>query len=761
MRVAGPCGRWLAALWCLAACHVVSAASAPGHPRLLLGAGEAPALREESRKSPLFAAAVSRTAARLEPHLAQLPAVPAPRDAGGGYTHERHKANGILLAEAGALFQWTGETRYAEFARQLLLGYAELYPQLGPHPVRKSRTPGRLFWQSLNESVWLVHAAMGYDGVYEALAAQDRRRIETNLLRPVARFLSTESPRMFNRIHNHGTWATAAVGMTGYVLDDERLVRMALLGTLEDGKGGFLAQLRHLFSPDGYYLEGPYYQRYAMMPFVLFARAIERNEPQRAIFEYRNGVLGKAIRTTIQLTYGGRFFPVNDALPEKGLDTMELDHAIAIAYGQTADPALLSLVDDRSHLVLTADALRLALAKEAGEEQPFPFASRHFRDGADGQRGALTVLRGGTGASTPEGLPRTTRCPRAPEGYALVFKATSHGLGHGHFDRLHWMFYDNGVDVVADYGAARFLNVVQKAGGRYLPENTSWAKQTVAHNTLVVDEASQFQGDVKQADASWPADHFFHASANAQIVSAVEKLAYPGIALRRTMLLIDWPALDCPFVLDVWRALGTRPRRFDLPLYFKGHMIETVPRLEAASSLRPLGDHNGYQHLWLLGEAAAPAGERLAFTWLRAGRFYTYAVQANASLRAMMTRVGAGDPDFSLRPEPGLMLRADQVDNLALVALLEPHGEYSSSREFTRHSKPQVADMRWFDADGKDVVTIRAGSGEHLSVALSYDRDADAAHVVETATGRHEWRGYYRVSMADAAMPNQGDREGP
>ena len=709
--------------------QVVCAATAPGHPRLLLGAGEAEALREDWPKSPLFAAAIARAKDRLAPHLATPPAVPAPRDAGGGYTHERHKANGILLAEAGALYQWTGDAAYAEMVRRLLLRYADLYPTLGTHPVRASRTPGRLFWQILNESVWLVFAIRGYDNVYDALDAADRERIETDLLRPLARFLSVETPQTFDRIHNHGTWAVAAVGMTGYVLGDEQLVRMALLGTTQDGEGGFLAQLRQLFSPQGYYLEGPYYLRYAIMPFVVFAKAIERNEPERGIFAYRDGIVHRAIRCAIQTTYGGRFFPVNDAIPEKGLDTMELDHAIAIAYGQTSDPALLSLINERSSLILTADALRMAMAKESGLETPFPFATRHFGDGPNGDQGALTVLRSGAGAKDS----------------ALVFKATSHGMSHGHFDRLHWLFYDNGVEVVSDYGAARFLNVVQKDGGRYLPENTTWAKQTVAHNTLVVDGQSQFQGDRKEADRSWPTDHFFDASDGVQIVSAVEKLAYPGTELRHTMLLIDWPVLAQPVVLHVWRANSEKPRPIDLPLYFKGHIIETDPQFTVASSLHPLGEANGYQHLWRIGDAAVPAGGRFALTWLRGGRFYTYAVRANAELQARTTRVGATDPNFNLRPESGLLLRAAPTEDLSLVAVLEPHGAYSGAREFTIDSEPLIADVTRFGDGGKDLVNVTAASGDQLAVALSYNADADVSHTIETEANRYDWRGYYRV----------------
>ena len=38
-------------------------------------------------------------------------------------------------------------------------------------------------------------------------------------------------------------------------------------------------------------------------------------------------------------------------------------------------------------------------------------------------------------------------------------KYTSQGMGHGHFDKLSYTFYDNNNEVVRDYGAARFLNI--------------------------------------------------------------------------------------------------------------------------------------------------------------------------------------------------------------------------------------------------------------------------------------------------------------
>src|SRR3546814_20539196 len=112
----------------------------------------------------------------------------------------------------------------------------------------------------------------------------------------MARFLSDGSPQVINRIHNHATWAAAGVGLSGYLLGDRDLVDQALLGLDKSGKAGFLRQLDLLFSPDGYYAEGPYYQRHALQPFFVFAAATAAHDPQRKIFAYRNGTALKAIR---------------------------------------------------------------------------------------------------------------------------------------------------------------------------------------------------------------------------------------------------------------------------------------------------------------------------------------------------------------------------------------------------------------------------------------------------------------------------------
>jgi len=423
-----------------------------------------------------FADTLDASKAQIEAQMKLPFSVPVPEDAGGGYTHEQHKKNAKLIYDAGQIYKLTGDARYAEFAGDLMLAYAEVYPDWGLHPAKKEQSPGRMFWQNLNESMWLLHASQSYGAVKAVLSVEQRAKIETNLLRNMAEFLSNGSPETFNKVHNHGTWATAAVGLTGYAIDDDEYVQQALMGLDKSGDAGFLKQMDKLFSPDGYYNEGPYYQRFALKPFVVFAQAVAKNNPEKKIFEQRDGILKKAIYTTIQQNYGGLFFPINDAIKDKGIATNELLHGVAIAYDLTGDRGLLSIAKAQEKFVLTPESRIVSRDLLAGKADPFDYKTMRLRDGENGTEGALDIIR----------------ASQDPNDLALVVKNTSQGLGHGHFDKLGFLLYNAGHEIIRDYGAARFLNVEAKYGGHYLAENNRFAKQTIAHNALVVDETQPF-----------------------------------------------------------------------------------------------------------------------------------------------------------------------------------------------------------------------------------------------------------------------------
>ena len=699
------------------------------NPRTMINVDDVNEVRSNLARSPSFSKFVASTQTRIDDYFATSPDVPQPTDPGGGYTHEQHKKNGIAIYEAGTLYAFTGEPRYANYAKELLTAYSRLYPTLGEHPVERSKYPGRLFWQVLNEAVFLVYSIQGYDMIRSGLDETERENIEVNLFRPLADFLSTGSPNTFNRIHNHAAWAVAGVGATGYVLDDEKYVQLALRGTALDGSAGYFKLVDSLFSPDGYYTEGPYYQRYALMPFVVFARLIEQNQPEREIFEYRNKVLLKAISTCIDLSYNGLFFPFNDAIKDKGLNTVELRYGVAIAYALTGDDQLLQIAQMQNDFVLTADSFRMALAIDEGKSKPFKFRSKLIRDGATGERGALGVLRAGRGFTDQ----------------TVVLKATSHGFGHGHFDRLNLMYFDNGNEILSDYGSARFLNIEQKEGGRYLPENTSWAKQTIAHNTVVVDEQSHFDGDWEVADQFFPTVTQFQNDPSLKLVRAFTENPYKNVKLERLIALVDLVTSEFPLVLDLFTVHGKQNHQFDLPVHFEGHHIftNTKPSSDFVKSQTPLADENGYQHLWLRARHDLDKDEVFSFTWLNSGRFYSIVSKTNTAGSVLFTQLGANDPNFNLRPQQNFIRRIDGTKHAVFLSVLETHGEYNGAAEFTVNNKPEVSNLSYFEVHDYQVIHLETTAKESYYLAFARNADSRQNHslTIDKSTPRLMWQG--------------------
>ena len=678
---------------------------------------------------PLYAAELERARKFVDVMISEGVVVPVPKDPGGGYTHEQHKRNFRAIYLGGQLFRITGEQRYGDYVREMLLEYANLYPTLGDHPAKANQNVGRLFWQVLNDAMWLVHAVQGYADIRDTLSAEDRQRIDDDVFRRAVHFLSVDSQRTFDRIHNHATWATAGVGMTGYLLGDRDMVERALLGSDKSGEAGFLRQSDLLFSPDGYYTEGPYYQRFALLPFMVFADSIERNEPERKIFEHRDGILLKALRTTVQLSYRGYFFPFNDAIRDKSLKTAELYDGIAIAYAQTRDPSLLSVAEFQGRTVLSKNGMMVASDLAAGKATPFPFRSLLLSDGPEGQQGAVAILRRGEGD-------RHT---------ALIAKNTAQGMGHGHFDKLAWQLYDNGHEIVRDYGAARFLNIEAKEGGRYLPENTTWAKASIAHNTLVVDQKSHFDGEVKVANTLWPEQLYFSDADGLQVSSARIDSAYPGVAITRTLIMPDVPGLEAPLVLDLVRAESDDAHLYDLPLHYSGHIMEFDFDVESRTAERPvLGDANGYQHVWVDAKASLADGKG-ALTWILDGRFYTYRFAGNGPLNAILGESGANDPDFNLRREPLIILRAQRDGSASFASLIEAHGKYDGAAEQTVASRSRVADLTHNQIDNKDIMRLTLKTGQRFAIAISHNPDPEQAHTVMLDDEKIVWTGFAAV----------------
>ncbi|GAB4335588.1 MAG: hypothetical protein Kow0037_15690 [Calditrichia bacterium] len=702
------------------------------HPSVLITKKEAAQIKSALGRYSLLDKSFEQARQMVEAGIKSGIEVPQPGEA-GGYAHERHKQNYREMQTAGLLYTITGEKRYAEFVRDMLLKYAELYPTLGPHPLAHHQAPGRLFHQMLNETVWLLHSAQAYDCIYDFLKPAEREVIERNVFRRIAEWFTTENAKEFNRIHNHGTWSVASVGILGYVLEDQNLVDMALYGTNKDGKGGFLKQLDLLFSPDGYYMEGPYYIRYALRPFFYFAEAIERNQPELKIYDYRDQILKKAYYSAVQTIFpNGVFPPINDASRTMNIAAPGVVLATDLTYSRYgADENLLGLAAFQDQVILNESGLAIAKALE-GLEKPatFTWGSVEFRDGYDGEKGGLGILRYGTGNTQS----------------MLLMKYGVHGAGHGHFDKLHFIFFNNGREVVPDYGFSRWINIEPKFGGRYLPENKSYAMQTVAHNTVVVDQQSQNRGNRKEADKRSGKRHFFDASnPDVQVMSAFANECYPGVSQQRTMFLLKSEERESPIVVDLFKIKSEEEHSYDYPLHFRGQLMATSFKYNAFTEmLRPLGQNFGYQHIW--NEAEARVDSTIRFTWLDGNKYYTWVTATPKNAQVFLGRTGANDPNFNLIQEPLILMRTRGKDIL-FASVIEPHGYFNEAGEKSVGATGKITSVNIIGSNEQaSVVEILDVNGKGWQIIVTHQAaDKDARREVTFGDRTFKWTGNYLV----------------
>ncbi len=704
-------------------------------PGLLLTPGGVKEIRKWSSRLPAFEKSLEELKKTADQALTNPILVPVPKDGGGGYTHEKHKSNYTEMVAAGVLYQITGRRDYSSFVRDMLMEYARIYPELGPHPIVRSPVPGKLFWQTLNESVWLVNTACAYDCVFNAIPEPDRRYIEDNLFYPMAGFISNGNPdnyAVFNRMHNHGTWANAAVGMIGYVMRDQNLVDMALYGSKKDGSAGFFKQLEVLFSPDGYFTEGPYYQRYALWPFLVFAQAIQHQQPELDVFGFRNGILYRAVDAMTQLSYNGELFYLNDAL-QKTLKSTDIISSVDIAFRNNPEKKEWLEVARYQDAFLVSDA-GIFTAKAMYREMSAPVVMKpaFLSDGPAGDQGGIAILRWGSGNDHT----------------CLTFKATSHGLSHGHYDKLSISFFDSGNPVLTDYGSARFLNIEPKSGGNYTPENYSWAMQSIAHNTVSVNEGCQFNGQIKVSSLHHSEINFFDFSDPAvQVVSGTENNAFPGVSMQRTLALLKLSDLENPVVLDIFRIVSDTLCQLDLPFYFRGHPVSSSVNLQKSfEALKPLGKGNGYQHLWLEAEGRSAANTAV-FSWVNGSRFYHITTCTNPETQLLMARTGANDPGFNLRSEQGLIIRQPQARRHTFVSVVEPRGMYDLTREMTSGFQSNISGLQLLKEEDEFSV-IRVTLPENRSflfIAVNRDFGEETERSVKVDNKVIRFKGNYQL----------------
>ncbi|MBC7005365.1 heparinase II/III family protein [Photobacterium sp. BZF1] len=703
---------------------------------VLLTNEEASDLHKEIGSSSLMGHTIAKLQAELEQYMALPMDVPGQSEA-GGYEHNKHRQNYHYINLAGRLFLITKDERYAKYAGQLLTQYADKYLQLDFHVQRNTNPPGRLFHQMLNEHMWLMYASLGYSCISAWLSDSQRDHIVENLFKPMLTVATEKYDFDFDRIHNHGIWAVAAAGICGLAIGERKYVEMAVYGLNGDGKtGGFLAQLSELFSPSGYYIEGPYYHRFAIRPLAVFAEVLHRHMPELDIYNYKDQVIKKTTHALLATAYPNGLFPaLNDASKSMGITDMGVVVAVSMVFKRYGfDENLLGMAQIQDQVWMHPCGLSLSQAcdAEGNIEQPF-WPSVELNEGPDGNSGAQGFLR---------------MQAKDKDICQLSMNYGQHGMGHGHFDTLGIAFYNRGQEVLREYGFARWVNIEPKFGGRYLDENKSYARQTINHNSVTVDEGCQNQFDVNRADSVHGKPHFFMGEgAELQAMSAFADEHYPGTGMQRTVMMLKSDALESPLLIDLYRLTSDKPHQYDYSHQYQGQIIRTDFDYKANTELHPLGDDYGYQHLWNL--ARGEAGNSALISWLQGNSYYTWlGTSSSSDNEVIFTQTGANDPQFNLRHETSFIMRTTGKD-LLFASALETHGYFNEAVEASVDARGTLNKINVLAHNETGSVVAIEGESIRFTVMVSNQPNVTdtTEHRIIINDTTYSWKGFLAVEQ--------------
>lgn len=466
----------------------------------------------------------------------------------------QHNDLALAARNLGLAWQLTGEGVHAEAALEFLLAYADAYESYPIHGVDggPGRSGARVLAQTLDESGWLVNVAWAYDliGDSPALDEADRRRIEQGLLRPAAAVIARHDAGM----SNWQAWHNAALAAAGRALGDPRLVALAV-----HGPSGFHFHMAESVLADGFWYEGSWgYHFFTLTPMTYLAEMGERGEFPL----YGDPALREMYRAPVLFAPPDLVLPAfNDssAVDLRGSAGWRLEAAYR-AYG---DPMLLVPLVGESR---PTEALFFG-AEVLPDEAPLVTDSLVF------EASGYAILRGGDAED--------------PWWAALDFGP--HGGWHGHYDKLSLVIFGRGRMLGLDPGSHSYALAIHDA----------WDRVTLAHNTVVVDEAVQMEAT--------GALERFEVLPGLVWVRASGGEAAPQVALARDVVMTEGYVLD-RFTAE---AEDGEAHRYDWVWHAEGALSTDL----ALSSYGELPAEAGYEYVEEAAAVVTEADARFVFAW--------------------------------------------------------------------------------------------------------------------------------------------------
>ena len=529
---------------------------------------------------------------------------------------------------------YTDDQSYRKSALRSLRWLARGYTSWPVYPGR-----GRLAIEDISEAHFILNMARAYD----MLAAAPLSNADATLFRKMLLATRDSSDTAsHSTCGNHGTGVLLGRLAAAVALQDRRGIHDALYGFQHNNRWcyGIIHQLRHDVLDDGMHWERAVgYHGFTLSVLAYIADLmlsvgvdlwhkplppLWQNDGSDIHRDYGTTPGTKTLKAAFDAPFyytltNGDFSTLGDSRLENIRGMLVWGTFYHRAYDLYGDPKYAWLINRTEAEYPQAERplpdLPMALQSPWLIEAEFSRLGRsakipqgEFRLDHDADFSIIGTHRNGCSQFAATGATIIRGKPASPNTAAAFMFWGPHAAGHQSPAALH-------LDISG--GGSKLTDAPRMDNRGYSdPLYLTWARTTIAHNTVTVDNTPMFPYDFN-TKAIWEADSwrdsisdgrsvlFQHQNTTFKAMRAINERVYPGVLLDRTVIV------TATAIIDAFRVITERPRQFDWAMHVVG-----TPLLPKGTRTASLGDNRGYRHFTNIRRLPT-SSQPLTLTWER------------------------------------------------------------------------------------------------------------------------------------------------
>lgn len=496
------------------------------------------------------------------------------------------------VSDLGTIYALTGDEKYAEYARKLLLAYAHC-SQWGVSPAYKIHSEIGMTGALLTESFFMMSMARGYDLIYNlpSWTKEERAQLHDDFFFPMALTMlypgwtGTDTPWYACHRTNRSYFACVSVLAEGYATDDQELINAALYGihpkgdfskadqfppekpwtaaTADDPTYGIMTRF---FAPDcirgGMWIEPSLgYSLYTLSSMIGAAEISWHHNID--LYRHNNAIFKNMFDAPLLLSYPD----MTETGMGSGRRSLFEYHAATIyeyGYRRYHDPRYLAIIN--------------------GNEKGKP--GRSLRLSASGNCPPSILYDLDAKQAPPQGPKPSVNWPlvgpgvlrTAPaEGKTLqqsIVLISGPSVSKASPNKLH-------IELFA------FDDILVPSAGIDFPDHNGqpgvWYHSTIAQNTLTVDEKNQEYYYSDPRTKAHAEQVVFAPAENMGLQRSWTDSVYSGVTMDRALFM------TANYVADLYGAFSSAPHKYDLAWHIRGDLSSGL-KFEPFSFTAPLGE---------------------------------------------------------------------------------------------------------------------------------------------------------------------------